>query len=82
MDDCKAGIQYLFQTTNKYTFAVSGTGHAALECSIMNMVEAGDKVLVAENGIWGQRAANMIERISKFFIYEIRKPGKIPLEVD
>lgn len=33
MDDCKAGIQYLFQTKNKLTFAVSGTGHAGMSDS-------------------------------------------------
>jgi hypothetical protein len=27
MDDVREGIQYLFQTRNPLTFAVSGTGH-------------------------------------------------------
>lgn len=62
MEDIKSGIQYMFQTCNKMTFAVSGTGHTAMECAIFNAVEAGDSVLAAVNGIWGERAADMAER--------------------
>lgn len=65
MSDIKSGIQYMFQTRNSMTFAVSGTGHTAMECAIFNAVEAGDSVLMAVNGIWGERAADMAERIGK-----------------
>lgn len=65
MSDIKSGIQYMFQTRNSMTFAVSGTGHTAMECAIFNAVEAGDSVLVAVNGIWGERAADIAERIGK-----------------
>ena len=44
------------------TFAVSATGHAAMDCVMNNMVERGDVVLVAENGIWGVRAGDMASR--------------------
>lgn len=65
MNDIKEGIQYIFQTRNTMTFAVSGTGHTAMECAIFNAVEAGESVLTAVNGIWGERAAEMAERIGK-----------------
>jgi len=64
MDDCKAGIQYLFQTKNKLTFAVSGTGHAGMECAVMNLLEPGETFLVVQNGIWGARAAALGNRLS------------------
>lgn len=63
MSDIKSGVQYLFQTQNPVTFAVSGTGHAAMECAIFNAVEAGESVLMGVNGIWGERAADVAERI-------------------
>uniref|UniRef100_A0A3Q3GYM6 Alanine--glyoxylate and serine--pyruvate aminotransferase a n=1 Tax=Labrus bergylta TaxID=56723 RepID=A0A3Q3GYM6_9LABR len=63
MNDIKSGIQYMFQTQNNMTLAVSGTGHTAMECAIFNTVEAGESVLAAVNGIWGERAAEMAERI-------------------
>jgi len=55
----------MFQTESKMTLAVSGTGHTAMECAIFNTVEPGDSVLMAVNGIWGERAADMAERIGK-----------------
>uniref|UniRef100_A0A4W4EEF6 Alanine--glyoxylate aminotransferase n=2 Tax=Electrophorus electricus TaxID=8005 RepID=A0A4W4EEF6_ELEEL len=63
MDHIKSGIQYAFQTQNRMTLAVSGPGHAAMECAIFNSVECGDSVLIAVNGIWGERAAEIAERI-------------------
>uniref|UniRef100_A0AAZ3S9C3 Alanine--glyoxylate aminotransferase n=1 Tax=Oncorhynchus tshawytscha TaxID=74940 RepID=A0AAZ3S9C3_ONCTS len=63
MSDIKSGIQYAFQTQNNMTIAVSGTGHTAMECAIFNAVEPGEGVLTAVNGIWGERAAEMAERI-------------------
>ena len=55
----------MFQTENNMTLAVSGTGHSAMECAIFNAVEPGESVLTAVNGIWGERAAEMAERIGK-----------------
>uniref|UniRef100_A0AC34F279 Alanine--glyoxylate aminotransferase n=1 Tax=Panagrolaimus sp. ES5 TaxID=591445 RepID=A0AC34F279_9BILA len=63
MDDCRLGIQYLFQTKNPLTFAVSGTGHAGMECAVMNLLERGETFLVIQNGIWGLRAANLGKRL-------------------
>ncbi|GFR93266.1 serine--pyruvate aminotransferase [Elysia marginata] len=62
MDDTKAGIQYVFQTQNEWTFAVSGTGHAAMEAAVVNLLEADDVALVCQNGVWGVRLADMVER--------------------
>jgi len=62
MDDIKSGIQYIFQTNNTMTFALSATGHAAMECVMNNMLEPGKTVLIANNGIWGIRSADMARR--------------------
>lgn len=63
MDEIKAGIQYAFQTQNRLTLAISGTGHCAMEAAFLNLLEHGDTVLVAVNGIWGQRAADIARRL-------------------
>jgi len=76
MSDIKIGIQYIFQTRNSMTLAVSGTGHSAMECAIFNSVEPGESVLTAVNGIWGERAADMAERIGKaaaFLYFTVKK---------
>uniref|UniRef100_A0A665UZP6 Alanine--glyoxylate aminotransferase n=1 Tax=Echeneis naucrates TaxID=173247 RepID=A0A665UZP6_ECHNA len=75
MSDIKSGIQYMFQTHNNVTLAVSGTGHTAMECAIFNAVETGDSVLTAVNGIWGERAAEMAERIGARVNTIVAPPG-------
>ncbi|KAJ9586695.1 hypothetical protein L9F63_019733 [Diploptera punctata] len=62
MDEVKAGIQYVFQTKNSLTLAISTSGHGGMEAALSNLIEPGDGVLVAVNGIWGQRAADMARR--------------------
>uniref|UniRef100_A0A7E4WAM1 Alanine--glyoxylate aminotransferase n=1 Tax=Panagrellus redivivus TaxID=6233 RepID=A0A7E4WAM1_PANRE len=64
MDDVREGIKYLFQTNNRLTFAISGTGHAGMEVAVMNLLEPGESFLVVKNGIWGLRAANLGKRLS------------------
>ncbi|KAF5273958.1 hypothetical protein FQA39_LY01073 [Lamprigera yunnana] len=62
MDDVKEGIRYIFQTQNVLTLAVSASGHAGMEAVLCNLIEPGDKVLIAVNGIWGERANIMASR--------------------
>merc|ERR1712029_91867 len=64
MDDIKAGVQYIFQTSNPMTLALSATGHAAMECVMTNMLEPGRTVLIANNGISGIRSA--VRRLLEF----------------
>lgn len=62
MDEIQAGLKYAFQTQNSLTLAVDGSGHAAMEAAIVNVVEPGEKVLILENGLWGERAREIAER--------------------
>ncbi|KAK2108096.1 hypothetical protein P7K49_013261, partial [Saguinus oedipus] len=65
MDEIKEGIQYVFQTRNPLTLVISGSGHCALEAALVNVLEPGDSFLVGVNGIWGQRATDIGERLGK-----------------
>ena len=62
MEDVQAGLRYLFRTDNEYTFAVSGTGSAAMETALANLVEPGETVLVPSNGYFGGRMGEVAER--------------------
>uniref|UniRef100_A0A8V1A3D6 Alanine--glyoxylate aminotransferase n=1 Tax=Gallus gallus TaxID=9031 RepID=A0A8V1A3D6_CHICK len=73
MDEIKAGIQYAFQTRNRLTLAISGTGHCAMEAALLNLLEGSDTVLVGTNGIWGQRAADIARRLGAK-VHELLKP--------
>lgn len=63
MNDIKDGIRYAFQTTNLMTLAMSGSGHTAMECAVFNIVEPGESVLVSINGVWGERVAEIADRM-------------------
>ena len=76
MDDIKDGIKYVFQTKNELTLAISTSGHGGMEAVMSNLLETGDKVLVAVNGIWGERAANMAERYGTDTRFKFDKPTK------
>lgn len=55
-------LRYVFETENKLTIPISGTGSAAMEASVANMVEPGDQVLICINGYFGGRLVDMTER--------------------
>lgn len=65
MDEVKEGLRYLFQTRSEVVCCVSGTGHAGMETTICNLLEPNDVILIAQNGIWGERAADMACRHGK-----------------
>ncbi len=62
MDDTQRLLRATFRTDNTWTIPVSGTGSAAMEAAIANLVEPGDTVLAPSNGYFGDRMAEMARR--------------------
>ncbi len=62
MDSTQDLLRYVFETENQFTIPISGTGTAAMETAVANMVEPGDSVLVCINGYFGMRIADMATR--------------------
>ncbi len=62
MDEVKRLLQYAFQTKNEMTLPVSAPGSAGMECCFVNLVEPGDQVVVAQNGVFGGRMKENVER--------------------
>ena len=62
MDELKVLLQYAFQTDNALTMPVSAPGSAGMETCFVNMVEPGDKVVVCQNGVFGGRMRENVER--------------------
>ncbi|KAG2495109.1 hypothetical protein HYH03_006719 [Edaphochlamys debaryana] len=73
MDEMSEGLRYALQTKSKYTLMISGTGHAGMEAAIANLVEPGDKVLVGNAGIWGERVGILSRRYNADVV-EIKCP--------
>ena len=62
MEEIKELLQYAFQTKNKLTMPVSAPGSAGMEMCFVNLVEPGDKVIVCQNGVFGMRMKENVER--------------------
>ena len=62
MGEVQELLRYTWQTDNRLTIPMSGTGSAAMEATLANTIEPGDKVLVAVKGYFGLRLADMASR--------------------
>lgn len=62
MEEVKGLLQYAFQTENTMTMPVSAPGSAGMESCFANLIEAGDKVVVCQNGVFGGRMKENVIR--------------------
>ena len=79
MDDCQSMLRELFNTKNQVTFPVSGTGSAAMEASICNVIEEGDKAVICINGVFGERMADVAGRFGAEVI-RVEAPWGQPID--
>ena len=63
MTETQTLLRAVFQTKNPLTIPVSGTGSAGMEACFVNLVEPGDQVAVAVNGVFGTRMVDCAERL-------------------
>jgi len=62
MDETKAMLRRLFRTGNQMTLPVSAPGSAGMEICFVNLIEPGDTVVVCQNGVFGMRMKENVER--------------------
>jgi alanine-glyoxylate transaminase/serine-glyoxylate transaminase/serine-pyruvate transaminase len=62
MDKIKDLQKQVMRTENALTIPISGTGSAGMETCLVNLIESGTKVLVAINGVFGQRMQDVAGR--------------------
>lgn len=62
MDEIKLLLQDAFQTRNTLTIPISAPGSGGMEACFVNLVEPGDKVIVCQNGAFGGRMKENVER--------------------
>ncbi len=62
MDETVSLLRYAFQTENKLTFPISGTGSAGMEAAFDNFLEPGDVAVIGVSGIFGERMADNARR--------------------
>jgi alanine-glyoxylate transaminase/serine-glyoxylate transaminase/serine-pyruvate transaminase len=62
MNEVKALLQYVMQTQSALTMPISAPGSAGMEACFVNLVEPGEKVVVCQNGVFGGRMKENVER--------------------
>lgn len=62
MEEIKLGLRNAFGTENALTYPVSAPGSAGMETCFANLVEPGDRVLIARNGVFGNRMEENVLR--------------------
>lgn len=81
MDEVKQLLQYAFQTKNTLTMPISAPGSAGMESVFVNLVEPGDKVIVCQNGVFGGRMQQNVQRCGGHAIMVQDEWGK-PTDLD
>ena len=71
MEQIKEMLRYTFQTKNELTIPLSGPGSVGMESCFVNLIEPGDKVIVCQNGAFGGRMKENIERV-----------GAVPIHIE
>src|SRR5215212_1517070 len=84
MDETMARLRTVFRTDNALTFPVSGTGSAGMETCFVNLVQAGDTVIVGVNGVFGERMCEVARRCGAdvVLVDTVTSLGGIPVEID
>jgi alanine-glyoxylate transaminase / serine-glyoxylate transaminase / serine-pyruvate transaminase len=62
LDECCDRLRSVFGAAAARTLPLSGTGSAGMEAAFVNSVDAGDVVVVAVNGLFGERMVDVARR--------------------
>ena len=63
MDEVQILLRYVFETNNRLTIPVSGTGSAGMEATVANLLEPDEEIVVCINGYFGERLHEMALRV-------------------
>jgi alanine-glyoxylate transaminase / serine-glyoxylate transaminase / serine-pyruvate transaminase len=81
MDEACEMLRTVWGTTNPRTLPISATGSAGMEAAFVNTVHDGDVVVVAVNGLFGQRMCEVAARCGAEVVAVEHEWGQ-PVDVD
>ena len=81
MDETCDGLREVWGTSNRRTLPLSATGSAGMEAAFVNTVHPGDVVVVAVNGLFGQRMVDVAQRCGAEVVAVEHEWGT-PVDVD
>jgi len=79
LDGLRSDLRALFGTKNEFTIPLTGTGMAGMECSLVNLIEPGDNVVIGINGFFGGRMAEISRRLGAV-VTEVHAEWGQPIE--
>lgn len=81
MDEVCQMLRQVFQTDNRLTFPVSGTGSAGMEAAFVNLLEPGDTVIIGVCGVFGTRMVDVAQRCGAEVI-TVEAPWGQPVDLE
>lgn len=63
MGETQEMLRAVFQTNNRFTIALSGTGTSGMEAALLNTIEPGDRVVIGVVGYFGDRMCQIASRL-------------------
>jgi alanine-glyoxylate transaminase/serine-glyoxylate transaminase/serine-pyruvate transaminase len=73
MNQIQDMLRRVFQTKNRLTLPISGTGSAGMEAMLCNLIEPGDSILIGVNGYFGLRMVDMADRYGAE-VHQVERP--------
>ena len=74
-------LRVVFQTSNRVTLPVSGTGSSGMEACLVSLLEPGDTAIVGVNGYFGERLCEVARRVGAEIVRVEGEWGR-PLDPD
>jgi alanine-glyoxylate transaminase/serine-glyoxylate transaminase/serine-pyruvate transaminase len=75
-------MRQVFQAPKGHPFIVAGSGTFAMEMAVANVIEPGDRAVVADIGYFGGRMADILERHGAEVQRVAAPPGAVPSNAD
>ena len=77
MDETCEMLRELFQTKNRLTIPISGTGSAGMEAAFVNFLTPGDTVIIGVKGVFAERMCDVAERCGAKVVRIDQEWGKV-----
>jgi alanine-glyoxylate transaminase/serine-glyoxylate transaminase/serine-pyruvate transaminase len=82
LEDTAALLREVFQTRSRATFALPATGGSGMEAALVNVLEPGETVVVANAGFFAQRMVDICSRLTKVNVVVVPGAWGAPVNRD
>lgn len=81
MDEIQELLRYVFETKNRLTIPISGTGSAGMEAALVNLLEPGDTAIICVHGVFGERMLDIAGRTGATIV-PVRAEWGTPIDLN